>query len=217
MLTVAVGLSPRIGSVKWAHRRATVESASGFQVSLRDRGANRPAHPVFRAGTIVMHLTFIGTRAAAGPADPPDASASGTADSHEEERFHRIDEPRKMRNTRTGTGKLNSDPGSVRCSRVSRRSRYTLLNWPPVSTMRIVLTARAHRKGRAGLPPAPARCGTEPIDALQPILAEEWGSGVLIPLPPFRVSPREVRFGERRMSQPGRVIMKTCNDTNRFP
>ena len=103
MLTVAVGLSPRIGSVNWARRGATVESASGFQVSLRDRGANRPAHPVFRAGTIVMHVTFIGTRAAAGPADPPDASASGTADSHEEERFHRIDEPRKKRNTRTGT------------------------------------------------------------------------------------------------------------------
>ena len=44
MLTVAVGLSPRIGSVKWVRRGATVESASGFQASLRDapRARNVP-------------------------------------------------------------------------------------------------------------------------------------------------------------------------------
>ena len=36
MLTVAVGLSPRVCSVKWVRRGATIESASGFQTSLRD-------------------------------------------------------------------------------------------------------------------------------------------------------------------------------------
>ena len=120
MLTVAVGLSPRIGSVKWVRRGATIESAAFFKrrsatnpkigtflkptatimVSLRDRDANRPARPVFCAETIVMRWRFIGTRVAAGPAD---ASAFDTADSHQEETFHQINEPRKMRNTRTGT------------------------------------------------------------------------------------------------------------------
>ena len=71
MLTVAVGLSRRIGSVKWVRRGATVESAAFFErrsatppepgkfrglkptatimVSLCDCGNNRPAHPVFHA------------------------------------------------------------------------------------------------------------------------------------------------------------------------
>ena len=68
----------------------------------------------------------------------------------------------------------------TKATKEQRRGLPTMAGWK-LSLRRVSIG-----KGvRAGLAPAPTRCGTESIDAMQPILAEErgaeeWGAGVLI-------------------------------------